>query len=257
MNPKHLIPTWRTRYTMVRALMPSLAPEPAPIGLHIGCGEGDYDRLLAPFAQRLVACDINPDDVSFAARVNADLRGVEYSVEDATSLTLADGSVDWVVSIETVEHVSDRRLMLREIHRVLRSGGVAVLTGPHHHFPLNYDPLNLVLRRTGRTLPVGAYCFGHEQLLEPARFEGYARDAGLEVSSRTLLSGALSAAAESYWISLVQMMLKPNPHNRPQTRASPLVRPGREEPALATVVDGLVSLDRRLFGGSRWSVGLA
>ena len=49
---------------------------------------------------------------------------------DACRLPLADGSVDAVVSANLLEHVPDDRRALREMARVLRPGGRAVIVVP-------------------------------------------------------------------------------------------------------------------------------
>lgn len=50
--------------------------------------------------------------------------------EDVTSLTMADGSLDAVVSFDVLEHVPDYAAALAEFARVLRPGGRLVLTAP-------------------------------------------------------------------------------------------------------------------------------
>lgn len=50
--------------------------------------------------------------------------------EDLTRLTYADASFDLVLTSESLEHVPDLHVALREIHRVLRPGGRHVFTIP-------------------------------------------------------------------------------------------------------------------------------
>lgn len=51
-------------------------------------------------------------------------------MEDITRLTLADESIDLIVSSDVLEHVSDVTLAFRESFRVLRPGGAHVFTVP-------------------------------------------------------------------------------------------------------------------------------
>jgi ubiquinone/menaquinone biosynthesis C-methylase UbiE len=50
---------------------------------------------------------------------------------DCASLPLESGSVDVVVCFETIEHHDQHEAMLREIRRVLRPGGLLVISSPN------------------------------------------------------------------------------------------------------------------------------
>ena len=54
----------------------------------------------------------------------------EYPEEDVTALSYADASFDLVLTSDTLEHVPDWELGLRETRRVLRAGGRHVFTVP-------------------------------------------------------------------------------------------------------------------------------
>lgn len=55
----------------------------------------------------------------------------EYPEEDLLRLSYPDASFDLVLTSDTLEHVPDPRLALRETRRVLRAGGRHVFTVPH------------------------------------------------------------------------------------------------------------------------------
>jgi len=55
----------------------------------------------------------------------------EYPEEDLMQLSYTDASFDLVLTSDTLEHVPDPRLALRETRRILRPGGRHVFTVPH------------------------------------------------------------------------------------------------------------------------------
>jgi SAM-dependent methyltransferase len=63
-------------------------------------------------------------------------------IEDVHALSFADGSVGGVFALDTLEHVADPRRALDEIWRVLRPGGVVVISSvmffPIHAHPWDY-----------------------------------------------------------------------------------------------------------------------
>ncbi|NNE74666.1 MAG: methyltransferase domain-containing protein [Acidimicrobiales bacterium] len=50
---------------------------------------------------------------------------------DITAMRFADGSVDWFLCYHVLEHIPDDQLALKEIHRVLKPAGTAVLQVPY------------------------------------------------------------------------------------------------------------------------------
>ena len=68
-------------------------------------------------------------------------------------MPLADGSVDVVVSTDVVEHLDDDVSALREMRRVLKPGGHAVITVPAYQFLWSeHDEALMHKRRYTRTL---------------------------------------------------------------------------------------------------------
>jgi hypothetical protein len=66
-----------------------------------------------------------------AAYVSADLHGHEASQHmDMTDVPFKDGSFDLIVCVHVLEHVPDDRQAIREMVRVLKPGGVALLLVP-------------------------------------------------------------------------------------------------------------------------------
>jgi len=70
--------------------------------------------------------------VAEAATVVPDAR---FTVSAAEALPYADDTFDLVLSHEVIEHVADDRQVLREMMRVLRPGGRAVIFCPNRLYP--------------------------------------------------------------------------------------------------------------------------
>lgn len=65
--------------------------------------------------------------------VRADYSTADCEVrQDATKMPFRTGGFDLVICCDTLEHIPDDRAAIAEIHRVLRPGGVAILTVPQN-----------------------------------------------------------------------------------------------------------------------------
>jgi ubiquinone/menaquinone biosynthesis C-methylase UbiE len=96
--------------------------------LDVACGEGYGSAALRKAgASSVVGIDIAQEVCDHARRKY----GVDARAGDALALPLADASVDLVVSFETIEHVTDPSRFLAECARVLRPGGMLILSTPN------------------------------------------------------------------------------------------------------------------------------
>ena len=89
--------------------------------LDAACGEGYGAALLAGVAQSVIGIDIEPRVVAEASAQYGGRGNLRFEPASVTRLPLADGSVDVIVSFETIEHLqaSDQPRMLAEFARVL------------------------------------------------------------------------------------------------------------------------------------------
>ena len=259
MNYKLLFPTYRNRYLFIRDHLQAYARRGRYFenALNLGTGEGDYDAMIAKHCTSLVACDINEEDVEFARNLNREAHNIAYSVENALQLTFPDNTFDLITSVDVIEHVGQPARMMQEIGRILRPGGIALITFPSLEFPFTYDPINRILSGfTKRKIAQGAYAFGHEYLVHGGQFRQWATDNQLSVVEEHNLSGALVALSEMYWTGIVQSIFKANATNVSGGKNEKIsLRPSQREPMLCKLTDAWIRLDRWLFGKSRHSVG--
>src|SRR6266403_1402731 len=93
--------------------------------LDVGCGPGNTLRRLQPWGQTFGA-EYSEVGLSVARR-----RGLTRLVAaDSLRLPFSAEAMDCVLALDVIEHVKDDIAALREAHRLLRPGGVLVLTVP-------------------------------------------------------------------------------------------------------------------------------
>lgn len=98
--------------------------------LDCASGSGYGTSRLARRASRVEGMDVSPDGVAFA-RARYRSPGLTYSLGSATELPFADATFDAYTSFETIEHVEDPDRLLTEARRVVKPGGVFLLSTPN------------------------------------------------------------------------------------------------------------------------------
>lgn len=133
-------------------------------------------RWAAAAGARAYGVDISPAIVGAAAKEFARRRlALGGVVGDVRAIPFADGAVDRVYSMGTVEHFPETELAIREIRRVLAPGGVAVVGVPNRWDPFLRPLLVAVLYR------LGLYGYGFERSFSRRRLAGMCERAGLDL----------------------------------------------------------------------------
>jgi SAM-dependent methyltransferase len=107
-----------------RLLAESLAGAPGPV-LEIGIGTGRVALPLVAAGVPLVGVDLSP---AMLARLRAKDPAVPVVVGDATRLPVADRTVGATLLAHVLHLVADWRMVVAEVERVLRPGGVLLAT---------------------------------------------------------------------------------------------------------------------------------
>ncbi len=160
--------------------------------LDLGAGEGFFSKATGDYltgkwnidpSAVVSACDVAPENFRYRS-VTCD------PIPSDGRLPYEDNSFDVVCSLEVVEHVEDHFAFCREIVRVLRPGGLAVLSTPnvqnlnsryrnlHSGFATLFNPLSLssvdALHTSGHIHPVGYYYLAY------ALYRAGARDVAVQ-----------------------------------------------------------------------------
>ncbi len=113
------------RRRLVRSLIGRYAGSSPLKILDAGAGTGALMSSLTDLGE-VWGCDVSPEALAFCRQ-----RGIGNLVQCSVErLDFPDNAFDVLTSCDVIEHVEDDNQALREFHRVLRPGGVAVLTVP-------------------------------------------------------------------------------------------------------------------------------
>jgi SAM-dependent methyltransferase len=93
--------------------------------LDVGAAGGGNTRVLRSHGWSAAALEYGAEGAEVAHE-----RGLPTMRSDATSLPLADGSLDLVVAFDILEHLVDDDAAVREVHRVLRPSGTYLVAVP-------------------------------------------------------------------------------------------------------------------------------
>lgn len=109
--------------------------------LEVGCGEGYGTALLAGAARHVVGIDYDALTAAHAQRTYPQARFVRANL---ASLPVRSAAVDVVVTLQVIEHVWNHREFLDECLRVLRPGGMLLVSTPNRltFSPGSSEPLN-------------------------------------------------------------------------------------------------------------------
>ena len=93
----------------------------------VGGGYGRLSVVLAEFADRVILVDASQQQLSLADEFLGDHPQITRKLMDASALKLPNGCADLVSMVRVMHHLPDPAAELRELRRVLRPGGTAII----------------------------------------------------------------------------------------------------------------------------------
>jgi SAM-dependent methyltransferase len=124
---EHFLAKQRAR--MAHRLLP---PDRSGAILDIGCGSFPFFLTHTPFARRVgidrFVADLAPQHPDYDPAVEL----FNFDIDHADRLPLDDATFNVVTMLAVYEHIRPERmiLLLNEVHRVLKPGGIYILTTP-------------------------------------------------------------------------------------------------------------------------------
>ncbi|MCL0048701.1 methyltransferase domain-containing protein [Dehalococcoidia bacterium] len=169
---------------IVQVISERFPPQSNACGLDLGCGKGDVTFPLASLGYQMTGIDISPKAISIAESRKVEFFGSrEYpkflvsDTEKLNSLTLSD----FVICSEVLEHLRDSENTLYSVSRVLKKGGILVVTVPNGYglYSLIYDQfrnriVSKILPQIGLSSHIQSFTLaGMERLISRGGFRIY------------------------------------------------------------------------------------
>lgn len=132
--------------------------------LDAGCGAGGNMEFMGKYGS-VVGIDISKEMIEHCC-----MRGLSATCGSIENTPFADGDFDVILCLDVLEHLPDEELVLRELKRVVRSGGIMVFSVPafdwlwgthddqNNHFRrYNYRQVVRILKKADLTILRSTY----------------------------------------------------------------------------------------------------
>jgi 2-polyprenyl-3-methyl-5-hydroxy-6-metoxy-1,4-benzoquinol methylase len=167
---------WRLRLEReVRSLRKEMRGETLGRVLSLGCGDGQFELMLAPWARQVVGLDISPQGVEVARRQAAQqgITNAEFRCLSFSDLRW-DDQFDTIICLAFLHHVPEDKMpkLLKQCFDHLMPGGFFYAQDPNR---------NGILRKAGRVLMGSTHDKYHspdERELVPQELETQLKAAG-------------------------------------------------------------------------------
>lgn len=120
--------------------------------MEIGCGTGEFARLLAERSDRVFGIDLSPNMIRIARERSKQYPNIDFQVANAVTWDFPIGQFDCIASIATFHHLPMEE-MLSKVKAALRPGGTLAILDLYKaegliDLPVNAlaVPVNIVLR---------------------------------------------------------------------------------------------------------------
>lgn len=112
--------------------------------IEFGCATGAAANLLANYGFNVFSTDISRYAVNLAAKNYSDIR---FSVRDMQKQFTREKNFDVACAFDVIEHLKDPEQALHSTHKILRPGGVIILTTPNDYKHMSNDPTHINVKK--------------------------------------------------------------------------------------------------------------
>lgn len=101
-------------------------PNECEKAIDIGCGTGEFTRLLAEKSYIVEGIDLSPEMIKVAERQSRKYNNIKYQIKDISEFDLGQEKYDCIVSIATFHHLQFKEMLLK-IREALKPNGVFMI----------------------------------------------------------------------------------------------------------------------------------
>jgi ubiquinone/menaquinone biosynthesis C-methylase UbiE len=163
-----------------RSRVLELLPERLGNVLDVGCGPGVMVEAVRQRGGTFTGIDLSPEMVREAVERFGTCEGVTFQYGNIESLDLPDAEFDQVLCMAVIEYLPTAGRALAEIARILRPGGIAIITVPKR---MHIDKLTITATAPVRALARRLGAASADNLprlrLQPDELDAAATRAGL------------------------------------------------------------------------------
>ena len=185
------------------ALAKAYAPEAFTRGgfyLDVGCGNGAQTVLFAQHFDRWMGIDVEEarlNEFRAVMRDHPPSEKFEIVQYDGDHIPCDDKSVDVLTCIEVIEHTKSDTATIRELYRVLKPGGTAIVTVPNKWWIFETHGANLPLLPWNRVplfswLPKSIHQkYAKARIYRKNQIERLVREAGFQIQKSLYITAPM------------------------------------------------------------------
>ena len=98
--------------------------------LEVGPGSGIYLPILLEHFDQVVAIDIEESYLKYSEPITPNHHNLALIVDDISRSKLPSKTFDHILCSEVIEHIADSSSAIAEMHRLIKPGGILILSTP-------------------------------------------------------------------------------------------------------------------------------
>jgi 2-polyprenyl-6-hydroxyphenyl methylase / 3-demethylubiquinone-9 3-methyltransferase len=142
-------PAFKNRARIVLQEILSITKQTPSSVLDLGCGRGFYANAISKLGNnkiQVTALDNNYKYLEVAKKSSQNTK-IKFIEGDAENTGLSSNKFDVIICSELLEHVDNDNLVLNEVYRITKPGGVLLISVPNANYPWLWDPVNWTIER--------------------------------------------------------------------------------------------------------------